>query len=147
MTETLTGGCQCGAIRYACSHADRDAYYCHCRMCQQAMGNVAAAFWDVPKICVSWTAGTPAYHMSSRFGRRGFCGTCGTPLTFDYPDSARMDLTVGSLDDPAAVALSSHFGVESRVPGWIPDDDLPVMRSEDYKPLQDRWAGLADGSE
>lgn len=145
MTEPLTGGCLCGAIRYECSHPNRDAYYCHCRMCQQAVGNVAAAFWNVTKDRVSWTSGTPAHHMSSPFGRRGFCATCGTPLTFDYPDSPKMDLTVGSLDNPAVVALTSHFGVESQVPGWIPHDDLPVMRSDDYQPLQDRWAKTRDG--
>ncbi|MEY4269349.1 MAG: hypothetical protein RLZZ58_565 [Pseudomonadota bacterium] len=147
MSDAMAGGCGCGAIRYACTHADRDGYFCHCRMCQRAVGNVAAAFWNVRKDSVTWAGAERAYHMSSPFGRRGFCGTCGTPLSFDYPDSDRIDLTIGSLDDPSTFALTSHFGVESRLAGWTVAGDVPVMRCEDHQPLADRWAGVRGGPE
>ncbi len=36
--EKVTGGCFCGAVRYEAEvHLD-DAYYCHCRTCQQTSG-------------------------------------------------------------------------------------------------------------
>ena len=140
MSEQLTGGCQCGAVRYAAVVDSRDGYYCHCRMCQRASGNVAAAFCNGPKSALSITHGQVAHYMSSPFGRRGFCRNCGTPLTFDYLEGANIDLTLGSLDDPARILLTSHFGVESRVPGWVPDDGLPATRCEDHAPLAARWA-------
>ncbi len=34
----LTGGCQCGAVRFRAAHLGR-ASLCHCRMCQKAFGN------------------------------------------------------------------------------------------------------------
>ena len=34
---TLTGGCQCGAVRFRCEELGR-ASICHCRMCQKAFG-------------------------------------------------------------------------------------------------------------
>ncbi|QNO28893.1 GFA family protein [Sphingopyxis sp. OPL5] len=145
MSEALTGGCQCGAVRFSTTHAGRDAYWCHCRMCQRALGNVAAAFWNVTKDSVAWKGERAAY-MSSPFGRRGFCGICGTPLTFDYPDSPKIDLTVGALDDPGAVSLTSHFGIESRVHGWTAGEELPEMRTDDYAPLQQRWAKVQDAT-
>ena len=43
MTIDVTGGCQCGAVRYAARLAGDEAYWCHCRMCQRAVGNVTAA--------------------------------------------------------------------------------------------------------
>ncbi len=144
MSEPLNGGCQCGAVRFSSTHPNRDAYWCHCRMCQRALGNVAAAFWNVSKDSVAWQ-GERATYMSSPFGRRGFCADCGTPLTFDYPDSPKIDLTVGALDDPAAVSLASHFGTESRVHGWTAGEGLPEMRTDDYAPLQLRWAKLREG--
>ena len=42
----------------------------------------------------------PVAYASSKIARRGFCGGCGTPLTFEYLDSPRMDLSLGSLDEP-----------------------------------------------
>ena len=145
MSEALTGGCQCGAVRFSTTHAGRDAYWCHCRMCQRALGNVAAAFWNVTKDSLTWQGERTTY-MSSPFGRRGFCGACGTPLTFDYPDSLKIDLTVGALDDPGAVSLASHFGIESRVHGWTAGEGLPEMRTDDYAPLQQRWAKVQDAT-
>ena len=134
----ISGGCQCGAVRFTGRADPAKAYWCHCRMCQRAVGNVAAAFVNVGKADTSM-AGPVAHYMSSPFGRRGFCAACGTPLTFDYPDSLNMDLTLGALDDPGAFRPTSHFGVESWVEGWIQHDDLPVTRADDDAPLQARW--------
>ncbi len=143
----VTGGCQCGGHRYTASVDPTEAYWCHCGMCQRAVGNVAAAFINTTKASLSWAGEPPASFMSSPIGRRGFCAACGTPLTFDYPDSDRIDLTIGSLDTLVAPGPASHFGVESRHPGWIPPDSLPELRSEDHAPLVARWAGARGGVE
>ncbi len=54
MSKTLTGGCQCGRVRYTAAIASDDAYLCHCRMCQRATGGVAAAFKSVARADVTW---------------------------------------------------------------------------------------------
>ena len=135
----LTGGCLCGAVRYAARPANRDGYYCHCRMCQLAFGSTRAAFINLRKDQVAWTARPPAYYASSRFARRGFCASCGTPLSFEYLDSENMDLSVGSLDEPDTVKPTSHFAVESRVAGWHADDGLPGERLDENAKLLLRW--------
>ena len=35
----LSGGCQCGAVRYKAEIQPETAHLCHCRMCQKAAGN------------------------------------------------------------------------------------------------------------
>ncbi len=129
MTD-ITGGCQCGAVRYALSDTPRSTV-CHCRMCQRAVGNVFAALAMVPKSAVTWTRGEPTLYASSNVAKRGFCRDCGTPLTFAFDDRDRMEVTIGSLDDPGAWPMTEHFGVESRV-GWVAlNPGLPESRTQD----------------
>jgi hypothetical protein len=135
----LTGSCQCGSVRYRTRAATNDAYYCHCRMCQKAFGNVFAAFVHVKKADVVWEHGQPAYYASTSFSRRGFCGACGTPLAFEYLDGENIDLSVGSLDEPHRVQPRLHFGVESRLAAFHRPDGLPEKRTEDAKHIVKRW--------
>ena len=38
----LSGGCQCGAVRYRVTGPLIDPSICHCRMCQKAFGSLFA---------------------------------------------------------------------------------------------------------
>jgi hypothetical protein len=113
-----TGGCQCGAIRYALYAPPEGSHVCHCRMCQKAVGGPFAALAPVRLADFAWTRGTPGSFLSSPLAARDFCAACGTPLTFRYLDREWVDVTIGSLDRPAEVPPGQHFGIESRVP-WI----------------------------
>jgi hypothetical protein len=136
--QTMTGGCACGRIRYSAEVEGDDAYLCHCRMCQRATGNVSIAFKNVPKANVKWER-EPDYFQSSPIARRGYCSQCGTSLTFEHPDHHKLDLTVGSFDDPSRFVPTSHFGAESMHRAWISTDGLPEQKAVDYQPLKERW--------
>lgn len=136
----LRGGCQCGAVRYRARVEDLDAYYCHCRMCQRAFGNVFATFVQVPRSRVQWEVGMPAYFRSSRLARRGFCRACGTPLSFEYTDEgASVHLSVGSLDRPGRLRPIEHAGFEGHVESFFHDDGLPRSRTEDSEEYVALW--------
>jgi hypothetical protein len=133
-----TGGCQCGAVRYALLSAPEGSV-CHCRMCQKAVGGPFAALAKLPKADVMWTRGQPGRFRSSASGVREFCRDCGTPLTFRYHDASHMEVTIGSLDDPSSTAPRRAFGVESRL-AWVADllpGRLPELRSDEL-PARDR---------
>jgi len=114
-----TGGCQCGAVRYAL-YAAPEGSLCHCRMCQKATGGLFAALAKIDKANLTWTRGQPATFRSSPAACRDFCAACGTPLTFRFLDAPHMEVTIGSLDRPATVPPKLNFGIESRLP-WIAD--------------------------
>ncbi len=139
MTETMTGGCQCGRIRYSAEIENFDAYLCHCRMCQRATGGVSIAFKNVKKAAVKWER-EPDFYASSPIARRPFCSACGTPLGFEYPDSENCDLTVGSFDDPARFVPKWHFGVESLHEAWLDARDLKRMKVADNPGSVEKWA-------
>ena len=133
-TPVLTGGCQCGKVRYALYGAPTSADICHCRMCQKAVGNLFMAVAGVPRDRFAWTRGEPAVFRSSSAAERGFCPDCGTPLTFRYLAKDAINVTLGSLDEPAKARPTMQHGIESRVPWWHELLDLPGLTTADDPP-------------
>jgi hypothetical protein len=117
----LTGGCQCGAVRYALYTEPDRAGICHCRMCQKSVGAPFNTWANVRTENFAWTRGAPSTFRSSSAAERGFCSRCGTPLCFVYvkrPGS--VSVTIGSLDTPGAIRLTQIEGVESRLANFDP---------------------------
>lgn len=116
----ISGGCQCGAIRYV-MHVGKveKPHVCHCRMCQKATGGVFAALAGCAKDKLEWTRGEPTFFASSSLAKRGFCSDCGTPLSFAYDaPEARIYVTIGSLDDPEPAAIEIQYGLEAKI-SWV----------------------------
>jgi hypothetical protein len=146
----LTGGCQCGAVRYRVEAFQEGANLCHCRMCQKASGGPFMAFAPVAHADFILTQGTLSLFRSSEIAERGFCAACGTPLTYLGRDSDHISVTIGSLDDPAAVAPTGQLASEAAVPWlwtalaadntpletWLKASNIDDVRSRQY-PDQD----------
>lgn len=140
----VTGGCQCGAVRYRATAMLDNAHLCHCRMCQKATGGLFAALVAAPNDALVWTQGTPAAFRSSEHVDREFCADCGTPLTYRDLQGKHTNLTIGSLDDPAAFPPCRQMGSESRMP-WF--DTLPTLEDEGATEAQDPdWAAAIAAS-
>jgi hypothetical protein len=126
----LTGGCQCGAVRYRLDAAPIRASVCHCRMCQKAGGSPFMAFAAVKAGDLVVTDGEISLFRSSSYAERGFCARCGTPLTYRAVAGPTMSVTICSLDDPNAARPDSQLGVESRV-DWLAESlALPALTTD-----------------
>ncbi|MEJ0085699.1 MAG: GFA family protein [Pseudomonadota bacterium] len=138
-----TGGCQCGAVRYAFFAPLENSHVCHCRMCQRATGGVFASLAGGSPDNFAWTRGTPSFFASSNLAQRAFCAQCGTPLSFKYNlPTSRMYVTMGSLDRPEDVTLVKQYGVESRLP-WVKFcEDVPAERTAESAVAQEFLANL-----
>ncbi len=121
-----TGGCQCGAVRFRAESVGR-ASICHCRMCQKAFGNFFGPL--VTGIGVVWTRGEPKHFASSNKVRRGFCGDCGTPLTYEYEGG--LELAIGAFDNPALVAPVIQNNPADKLPFMDRLASLPVRQPGD----------------
>ena len=134
MTTHATGGCQCGAIRYAIDGPFNNPHICHCRMCQKAFGSYFAALVGTLRENLHWRKGQPSLFRSSSVVQRGFCRDCGTPLSFAYDHSKHIAVSIGSLDDPSAVTPERQYGIEARLPAFAHLHELKGSRTEDDVP-------------
>jgi hypothetical protein len=73
-------------------------------------------------------------YRSSSVAERGFCGRCGTPLSFRYFGRDKISVMVGSLDEPARARPTEQLGIESRV-HWLEEAlALPGRRTDEDPP-------------
>lgn len=128
MPDVLTGGCQCGAVRFRVESVGRGSI-CHCRMCQKAFGAFYAPL--VSTRGLEWTRGAPAHFQSSNKVRRGFCSACGTPLSYEVLEGTfaqHVEISIGAFDEPSAVAPSIQVNPRDKLPFT---DQLPQLPTRD----------------
>ena len=136
---TLTGGCQCGAVRFRVEGDLGEASICHCRMCQKAMGGFFGPFVSVGKATLVWTRGERKRFRSSNKVWRGFCGDCGSPLTFEYGDAGSppigadtsIGLAIGAFDDPSPITLVEQLGSSEQIADFEVLAGLPVHAEDE----------------
>ena len=134
---TLTGGCQCGAVRFRCEGLGR-ASICHCRMCQKAFGGHYGPL--VTALGLTWTRGQPKRFASSNKVNRGFCATCGTPLTYEPVGFDVVEVALGAFDAPAEIRPAIQVGTESRMPWFHELATLPGRPAEQQAKLESFFA-------
>ena len=133
MTEKhlpVTGGCQCGAVRYESTEPPVTGGYCHCRMCQKAYGGLFSAWVEFRPAGFRFTKGEPKLYRSSEWLQRGVCSTCGSPLVVIYDEDPNPVVFTGSLDHPDDWPLtqegwSGHAFVNEKVSWHVISDDMP----------------------
>jgi hypothetical protein len=122
----ITGGCNCGAVRFEVSEPFESSMYCHCTRCQRRSGTAASVnarvrpegfrvvhgegrlrSWDPPN-------GAPKF----------FCVDCGSALFSRSPGSVGVRL--GAIDgDPGIRPTYRQYVAYAAAWEPIPDDGLP----------------------
>jgi hypothetical protein len=113
-----SGGCQCGAVRFAVYADPIKIGICHCRMCQKAVAGPFAVLAEVAQHQFAWTRGTPATFQSSTRAVRDFCAACGTPLSYRRLGGPIIELLTGAFDQPGRLPPSYAVGTESML-AWL----------------------------
>jgi len=131
---TYGAGCFCGAIRFTIEAEPLAARTCWCRMCQYLGGGTATANIVFPSDKVSWT-GDIRYHDniadSGTPMRRGFCPTCGTPVTSEaLTRPHHIFLRIGTLDDPDLLGPQITIWAD-QAPDWACiSTEIPRMEGQ-----------------
>ncbi|MGI9369223.1 MAG: GFA family protein [Ruegeria sp.] len=120
-----TGGCFCGAIRYFAAGEPIWAAHCHCESCRRTTGSPMTSFLGMTRKGVTWE-GQRTVRESSPEVFRGFCGTCGTPVSYEssrWPTETH--LYAATLDHPEVYIPQAHVFWSERLPWMTIADDLP----------------------
>jgi hypothetical protein len=125
----LTGGCNCGAVRFEVSAPLAGASYCHCRRCQRRSGAAASPNAHPAPGTFRIVAGEDRLRMwqPADGGEKWFCGDCGSSLFGRNPAHAvPVGIRMGAFDGDPGVRPSARQFVAYAAP-WepIPGDGLP----------------------
>lgn len=129
MTDTMTGGCLCGALRYEAAAEQVFGGHCYCTDCRRDSGTGHGSNMAVPKAAVTISGEEKRYTVTSDSRNevtRHFCPTCGSSV---YSTNSGMEdlvvLRASSLDDPEKFTPQIVV-YASRAPSWdAPDSNLP----------------------
>jgi len=125
-SNSVMGGCYCGAVRYEATVAPEASMVCHCQSCRRIAASPVVAWVTFDRAKFQFTLGAPSEFSSSEGVRRMFCPTCGTQLTYEnVKRSSEIDVTTCSLDHPEQFPPTHHSWLNHNVP-WVNfGDGLP----------------------
>ena len=133
-SESVTGSCLCGAVKFEVTLPFAAFRYCHCSRCQKASGSAHAANAFVPVAQFRWLAGEAQVKrfdlaQSKRFAV-SFCTNCGTRVPHQVKATENMLIPAGLLEgDPGARPENSIFW-KSKAAWYVAPQDMP--RFDEY---------------
>jgi hypothetical protein len=126
--ESLTGGCMCGAVRYAVAGAPSRVLNCHCRSCRTHTGAAMATLAVLKADQVDFSGDERKVYDSAPGVGRAFCANCGTSLTWETvlgDEGPIVAVHISTFDDPNALPPSAHTFYPERLSWFDAADDLP----------------------
>ena len=113
MSETISGACLCGRVRYQVSGPFDAFHLCHCSQCRRSTGSAHAANIFTSPDRLEWIAGEDLVKRytpdQADVISKCFCTHCGSLVPYTSLKSGKLIIPAGSLNGP---------------PGIVPDDNI-----------------------
>ena len=139
MTQAHSGGCLCGAIRYAVSAPLTSVIACHCTHCRKISGAGSSHNVAIPTNALSITKGEPRVYADTADSgnrlNRFFCANCGSSLFSRREKMPEMTvLKAGTLDDASGLKLAMNIWTDSALP-WMHLDPA-IEKHQKNRPMK-----------
>ncbi len=121
--RVISGGCQCGAVRYELHGESKMLYACHCTDCQKQSSSAFGMSLIVAPENLRFVSGRDRLRAWDTRGGDGdikrchFCADCGTRIYHgsDRPED-EISIKAGSLDDTAWLQPVAQIWLRSAQP-------------------------------
>jgi hypothetical protein len=125
MSETHSGHCLCGAVRFRTSGPLREVVACHCSQCRRQTGHFYAAT-NVADEGLDVEGGeSVTWYRASETASRGFCRTCGSALFWKGDGSTHTSIMAGVFDQPTGLRIGVHIFCADKGDYYEIDDSAP----------------------
>jgi hypothetical protein len=142
MTQTLEGGCACGAVRYRLASSPMFVNCCHCTWCQRETGSAFVINAVIETDRVEVTEGetlavtTPSESGTGQIIHR--CSACHVALWSHYGGRTKAAFVrAGTLDKPNPIKPDAHIFTRSKLPWVSLDGGAPAF--DVYYELDQLW--------
>lgn len=147
----LTGGCACGAVRYAIDAVPRAFYLCHCTECQRQSSSAygESLRCDPARVRVEGAIKTVRRRSDSGSVRLGdFCPECGVRLFHrSEGDPDRLNVKAGTLDETTWLIPAGHIWTGSKQRFVVVSADelaYPKQPEDKSAAIFARWAEMVE---
>jgi hypothetical protein len=125
----LTGGCQCGAVRYRLTGDPAYTALCHCGDCRKSAGAPVVHWTCFPAASFELLQGELREYRSSELATRSFCPVCGTGIHYRNETNlpGLIDVQGGTLDDPDQLPPQIHVQATDRLAFMVTAHELPAF--------------------
>jgi hypothetical protein len=140
----VSGGCQCGHIRYSLKAAPVVFYLCHCTHCQKQSSSAFGESVKVRATDIDVMGDPAAFEVTADSGktkRCEFCPKCGTRLFHGRSENAEtFNIKGGTLDDASWLVPAGHIWTRSKQAFYaIGPDEIAYASDPDYVVLTAKW--------
>ncbi len=124
----ITGGWECGSVKYKVNGELVDYCHCHCSICRRLHGAAFVTWGGIRRKDFSCTSGEDrlkAYAYSDRADSL-FCDSCGSRVLVDFKtEDDMLYITMGTVDGDVDCPPGFHQFAGSKAPWYEITDDLP----------------------
>ena len=122
LKQNMTGGCQCGKLRYEVNSEAVDLFVCHCRECQKQSSSAFGISVRVKASDVTLLSGTPEFWIRPATINGSldcaYCPSCGSRIWHGNMEFDEViSIKGGSLDKPPNLTNAKHIWTSSKLHG------------------------------
>ena len=109
----LTGGCLCGAVRFAATPVKAEMDVCHCGMCRRWSGGTFMAVACGTGFGVVDDSELGLYR-SSKWAERRFCRRCGSSLFWRGVADGHVAVSMQAFDDASRFSFVEEIFIDEK---------------------------------